>query len=550
MSRLLQALKNLESRQPEAKSSAQATVEQRGADQQPGELELVSAGSGAKGLLAHLADRLHTPSPDPAPTPRTPARPTPIERPEASGPLAKLSAGIPAAWLAGPPAELLAGPPEELLTAFESLPAMTHEAAALARPAERSSPPVEPRPPAATSSAPASPSAAEARTPTQPAEPAAQWPEPPRLSALDKLLALDKLSARWPISEPLPTSRASTPLVAPCEPAADIHVEQPVEPPATLPEPTPAVPVVHREPVVARVVVPAAEVAPVAELAPFSDEPAADEPVAEEPAGEESFAHEPVTHEPTIWVDREPIRAQQAHDDFRSHTHTLPPLASSQTASPTPTAARTPAPQTLVERTTRRTLSDPQRAEPYRQVAERIVRDLAHVAGRSAVLAGVGSASDTNELVLVAAAALENAGGSVLVIDGDTAHRSLTTQLDLSDARGLAELLRERDEPARYIRKLSVGGLSFLPIGKTRFPEPEPVASQLAALVQSLEAEYSLVLIDGGRTTELAAATLARLADATYFVIRLGHTEASVAQNALRDFRAAGARVLGCVATS
>jgi Mrp family chromosome partitioning ATPase len=548
MSRLLQALKNLESRQPEAKSSAQAAVEQRGADQQPGELELVSAGSGAKGLLAHLADRLHTPSPDPAPTPRTPARPTPIERPEASGPLAKLSAGIPAAWLAGPTNELLAGPPEELLTAFESLPAMTHEAAALARPAERSSPPVERRPPAATSSAPAYPSAAEARTPTQPAEPAAQWPEPPRLSALDKLLALDKLSARWPISEPLPTSRASTPLVAPNEP------------PATLPEPTPAVPVVHREPVVARVVVPAGEVAPLAEIAPFSDEPATDEPatdepatdepVAEEPAGEESFAHEPVTHEPSIWVDREPIRAQQAHDDFRSHTHTLPPLASSQTASPTPTAARTPAPQTLVERTTRRTLSDPHRAEPYRQVAERIVRDLAHVAGRSAVLAGVGSASNTSELVLIAAAALENASGSVLVIDGDTAHRSLTTQLDLSDARGLAELLRERDEPARYIRKLSVGGLSFLPIGKTRFPEPEPVASQLAALVQSLEAEYSLVLIDGGRTTELAAATLARLADATYFVIRLGHTEASVAQNALRDFRAAGARVLGCVATS
>ncbi len=69
-------------------------------------------------------------------------------------------------------------------------------------------------------------------------------------------------------------------------------------------------------------------------------------------------------------------------------------------------------------------------------------------------------------------------------------------------------------------------------------------------MLQTLESEYRLVLIDGGRTSELAAATLARLSDATYFVIRLGQTEASLAQAAVRDFRAAGARVLGCIATS
>jgi type II secretory pathway predicted ATPase ExeA len=116
MSRLLQALKNLENRQPEAKAAAPPAAEQRGAghsgaEPQPGELELVAASGGGKGLLAHLADRLHTPSPDPAPTPRTPARPTPIATPEASGPLAKLSAGVPAAWLAAPTNEQLAGLP-------------------------------------------------------------------------------------------------------------------------------------------------------------------------------------------------------------------------------------------------------------------------------------------------------------------------------------------------------------------------------------------------------------------------------------------------------
>ena len=42
---------------------------------------------------------------------------------------------------------------------------------------------------------------------------------------------------------------------------------------------------------------------------------------------------------------------------------------------------------------------------------------------------------------------------------------------------------------------------------------------------------------------------LARLADATYFVVQLGAVETSEAQAALRDFRAASARVLGCIAT-
>jgi Mrp family chromosome partitioning ATPase len=92
--------------------------------------------------------------------------------------------------------------------------------------------------------------------------------------------------------------------------------------------------------------------------------------------------------------------------------------------------------------------------------------------------------------------------------------------------------------------------LSVLPFGQARLADPAAAANRFAAILQSLEESHRLVLIDGGRSSELAAATLARLADATYFVIRLGETEAAQAQAALRDFRAAGARVLGCIATS
>ena len=56
------------------------------------------------------------------------------------------------------------------------------------------------------------------------------------------------------------------------------------------------------------------------------------------------------------------------------------------------------------------------------------------------------------------------------------------------------------------------------------------------------------LLIDGGRATDSSASTLARMADATYLVVQLGTVEASEAQSALAALRAAGARVLGCIA--
>jgi Mrp family chromosome partitioning ATPase len=60
---------------------------------------------------------------------------------------------------------------------------------------------------------------------------------------------------------------------------------------------------------------------------------------------------------------------------------------------------------------------------------------------------------------------------------------------------------------------------------------------------------YGLVLIDGGQAGSELSAVLARQADATYLVVELGAVEASQAQAALRDLRAAGGRVLGCIAT-
>jgi Mrp family chromosome partitioning ATPase len=63
-----------------------------------------------------------------------------------------------------------------------------------------------------------------------------------------------------------------------------------------------------------------------------------------------------------------------------------------------------------------------------------------------------------------------------------------------------------------------------------------------------LESEFPLVLFDGGQSNGPLLLPLARACDATYFVIRLGTTDAKEAQLALKNYRSAGARVMGCVA--
>ena len=63
-----------------------------------------------------------------------------------------------------------------------------------------------------------------------------------------------------------------------------------------------------------------------------------------------------------------------------------------------------------------------------------------------------------------------------------------------------------------------------------------------------MSGKFDRVLIDGGRAGEPGVVALARQADATYLVVELGAVETSAAQAALAELRAAGARVLGCIA--
>jgi Mrp family chromosome partitioning ATPase len=207
-------------------------------------------------------------------------------------------------------------------------------------------------------------------------------------------------------------------------------------------------------------------------------------------------------------------------------------------------------PATNFERQVRRTLSDPVRGQPLAQLADRLRRDIEQTGGKTVLLVGVGPQSVTHEALLYAAARLaEHGQEKVLLVDADLARVPLSEAFDYGRERGLAELVRGDGLPRDLCQMTSIGRLSFLPAGQLRHDDLSTAGPRLEEVLKALSHDYACVLIDGGRTGDLTAAALARLADATYLVVQLGTVETSEAQATLRDFRAAGARVLGCIAT-
>jgi Mrp family chromosome partitioning ATPase len=229
------------------------------------------------------------------------------------------------------------------------------------------------------------------------------------------------------------------------------------------------------------------------------------------------------------------------------------PASAAQATVPTITprvAATSTRPPTASELIVRCTLSNAVRGQPLVQLGERLLRDSEQLASKSLVMVGVGPDSATHETLLYAATVLaEKRRGEVLLVDADLARQKLSEALEYGRESGLTELLRNDLVPRASCRPTAVAGLSFLPAGLLRHADLTAAGPRLDAICKQLAAEFSFVLIDGGRSDELAAAVLARLTEATYFVVQLGTVEMGAAQAALRDFRAAGARVLGCIAT-
>lgn len=143
-------------------------------------------------------------------------------------------------------------------------------------------------------------------------------------------------------------------------------------------------------------------------------------------------------------------------------------------------------------------------------------------------------------------------GRKTLLIDADLRRPSVNKLFDIEKPKvGFVEVLLGHAEFQSAVVKGIHENLDILPIGDTP-PNPTEIlaSSQLRDFIEWARKEYSLVIIDSSPIIGLADAPLiARLADATIFVLEANRLQFGQVKAALRRLRSAGGKPLGIILT-
>jgi Mrp family chromosome partitioning ATPase len=223
-------------------------------------------------------------------------------------------------------------------------------------------------------------------------------------------------------------------------------------------------------------------------------------------------------------------------------------------------------------------LNDPAMAEVYGKIADRMLRQLATEAQREQPLSEMEIALPTDTLgrpMVLAFTSPDNGGGTtgllvdlapqlaslfsdrVLIVDANFEKPDLSARLGAPASRrwGLscAGLLgatvqhspEKEIDPPTTIYSTDRQHLSFLPAAWTDEDVRQPAV--LAAWIDTLRADWPLVLVDVPSMIHNDAAPLARCCDGVYLVVRLGSTARRTLIDAAATIRVKGGRVLGCL---
>jgi receptor protein-tyrosine kinase len=135
----------------------------------------------------------------------------------------------------------------------------------------------------------------------------------------------------------------------------------------------------------------------------------------------------------------------------------------------------------------------------------------------------------------LATALTEHGKRSVLLIEADIHHPTLTRQLLLKPWPGLSDCLEGRLKVLTAIRRIEPLGCYLLPAGTPQGNPSEILQSDaMAEMMQELQSNFDWVLMDAPPLTPLTdAMSMARHAQASLLVVRAGHTPKSSVEAAV-----------------
>ncbi|HTN77315.1 MAG TPA: hypothetical protein VL096_18780 [Pirellulaceae bacterium] len=200
--------------------------------------------------------------------------------------------------------------------------------------------------------------------------------------------------------------------------------------------------------------------------------------------------------------------------------------------------------ETNWEASLREELRQPALAARYGQLVARFQADYQDFDHASLLIASLGAPATAAEIALHAALQLVDATDRpVLVIEADN-EAALSRRWGLAGKPGLIELLSPQDAHGETIHPTATARLQILPWGRGVAPvlsNLRPVSSLLADLAH----EYPWIIVVAGRADAPVTQAFARLCRGTYLAAPLGEVDVASAQRSLALLRNAGACVLG-----
>lgn len=187
----------------------------------------------------------------------------------------------------------------------------------------------------------------------------------------------------------------------------------------------------------------------------------------------------------------------------------------------------------------------------FRRLADNVMREFPVAAGGTLLFSGVSSSSHIAHVAEQVAQQLsQQANVRVALVDGDPDTPMLSKRLRIDGDVGLAEALQQQTSVASAMIATEIPNVDFLPFGD-RGNGRTPIAnSAVKSVLSDLHQLCRYTVIVSGTNTSPLCAMLSRHCDGMYLVVQLGMAGRQQTADLASHFTRAGARLLGCVATS
>jgi len=165
------------------------------------------------------------------------------------------------------------------------------------------------------------------------------------------------------------------------------------------------------------------------------------------------------------------------------------------------------------------------------------------------LITSAGPQDGTSVVASNLAVVMAQAGGRVLIVDGDLRNPTMHKFFNLDNSQGLTNLLVQDLDLKEAAHSTEIDGVWIVPSGPIPPNPSELLGSQkMKAFLEKVSVQYDTVILDAPPVIAVTdAAVLAPLVDGVVLVVKAGSSRIDMVKEAKQQLEKANARIIGVV---